>query len=178
MNAALGDHAGHIDYRATVVEAQRVHMVKAQEEHNHFMADVIKVVSDVANKDVGMKAKLDKVFSDLSGMVKALESHCNNSVAEFKSSIIGAIDPKLEQLRQQILSATGGAPDLEHAPKVVELEGYSKGFAKRLELLEASVIQIRTATEVAVMELRSVMVGTGPAHAPTASPAAAPSATP
>ena len=28
VNAALGDHAGHINHRATVVEAQRVHMVK------------------------------------------------------------------------------------------------------------------------------------------------------
>ena len=34
VNAALGDHAGHIDHRATVVEAQRVDMVKAKEEHD------------------------------------------------------------------------------------------------------------------------------------------------
>ena len=43
VNAALGDHAGHLDYCATVVEAQRVHMVKAEEDHNQRRADVSKV---------------------------------------------------------------------------------------------------------------------------------------
>ena len=173
LRAALGDHAGHSDHRATVVEAQRVRMVKAQEEHNQFKADVIKVVSDVANNDVGMKAKLDQAFDEVSGMAKAFETHCNSSVGEFKSSIIGAIDPKFEQLRQQISSAPGAAPGLEHTAKVVELEGFSKDITKRLELLGPSVIQIRTTTEVAVTEVRSVIIGSGPAHAPAASPAPA-----
>ena len=124
-----------------------------------------------------MKTKWDEVFSVFPGMV-SLESHCNNIVAEFKSLIIAAIDPKFEQLRQPILPAPGGAPFLEHATNVVEFESYLKDIAKRLELLEASVIQIRTTTAVAVTELRSVIVGSGPAHAPTASPAAASSAVP
>ena len=58
-------------------------------------------------------------------MVKALETHCSTSVGEFKSSIIGAIDPKFEQLRQQMMSATGAAPGLENAAKVVEVESFS-----------------------------------------------------
>ena len=103
-------------------------------------------MSDVASNDAGMKAKLDEAFSELSGMVRPLETHCNNSVGEFKSSIIGAIDPKFEQLRQQMMYATGATPGLEHAAKVVENESFSKEMAKRVELLEASVIQMRTTT--------------------------------
>ena len=50
VSAALGEDAGHIDHRATVVGVQRVHMAKSLGEHNQLKADLITVVSDVCKQ--------------------------------------------------------------------------------------------------------------------------------
>ena len=110
VNAALQDHAGHIDHRASASKAQRVHMIKSNEqaaefkaeleksraERDQLKANLTKVVSDVASNDIGMKTKLEAAFAELSGMVEELEGRCKSTVAEFKTSMIQAIDPQLE----------------------------------------------------------------------------------
>ena len=89
VNAALQDHAGHIDHRATASEAQRVHLVKSKEEHDQLKADLVKVVNDVATNDVGMQCAFEGAFADLSGMVKDLKVHCGDAVdkSDSRSSV-------------------------------------------------------------------------------------------
>ena len=51
-----------------------------------------------AANDDALKAKLEAAFTELSGMVKELEGRCNNVLAELKTSVIQAVDPKLASL--------------------------------------------------------------------------------
>ena len=83
-------------------------------------------------------------------MVKELQSHCDNSVAELKTPVIQAVDPKLASLEARPSAVAVGTPaGAGHATcpsKFLEMEAFANAAAVRLEVLEASMSQIRSAT--------------------------------
>ena len=138
VNAALQDHARHIDHRGATADAQRKHLVQIQESidkgrisHDALKEDLTKVVIDLTVNDDALKAKLETAFAELPGMVKELQSHCDNSVAELNTSATQAVDPKLASLEARLSAVAIGTPaGAAHAicpSKFVEMEAVATG---------------------------------------------------
>ena len=145
----------------TVSEPQRVHLVKSKEEHDQIKADLVKVDNDFATNDVGMKSALEGAFAELSGTVKDLRVHRADAAVKLGQSLIRELDPKLTSLEENIAAvppqtAPGAAPGLGDATKFAEVEACATLTADRLERLEGPTSQIRSTTEAAITELRSV----------------------
>ena len=54
VNAALQDHAGHIDHRSLASEIQLKAMVTSKQEHEQLNSDLVQVVNGFGSNDTGM----------------------------------------------------------------------------------------------------------------------------